>query len=169
MDIPQNRMMANKPMTITNPINLQIRRKVLFLCTGNSCRSQIAEAIVNANLGSAWQAFSAGTHPTGYVHPIALQVLKEIGIDHQGRSKSVEEFQNFHFDLVVTVCDSAAEECPLWLGAGKRAHLGFPDPARVIGSEEVILAAYRALRDGIAQSIPALLERVENAHTGNKR
>ena len=119
----------------------------------------MAEAIVNANLGTAWQAFSAGTYPAGYVHPIAIRVLKEIGIDHQGRSKSMDEFQNFHFDLVVTVCDAAGEECPLWLGTGQRVHLGFPDPARVTGSEDVIISAFRAVRDGILQSIPALLER----------
>ena len=119
----------------------------------------MAEAIVNANMGNAWRAFSAGTHPTGFVHPIAIQVLKEIGIDHQGRSKSVEEFQNTPFDLVVTVCDSAAEECPIWLGTGQRIHMGFPDPAKLSGDQAAIYAAFRAIRDEIAQKIPALLEK----------
>lgn len=105
-------------------------KRVLFLCTGNSCRSQMAEAIVNARMGDEWQAFSAGTHPSGYAHPNAIRALAEIGIDHHGRSKHADEFCNTHFDLVVTVCDSAAEECPLWLGQGKRVHLGFKTPLK---------------------------------------
>ncbi|HEX7976874.1 MAG TPA: arsenate reductase ArsC, partial [Anaerolineales bacterium] len=127
------------------------QRKVLFLCTGNSCRSQMAEAIVNARLGDTWQAFSAGTHPAGQVHPKAVQVLREIGIEHAGRAKSVDEFRNTPFDLVVTVCDSAAEECPVWLGPGRRVHLGFPDPAKAAGSEEQVLAVFRQVRDDIAR------------------
>jgi arsenate reductase len=98
-------------------------KQVLFLCTGNSCRSQMAEAIVNAWMGDAWQAFSAGTQPAGYVHPRAAQVLAEIGIQHEGRSKSADEFRDVPFDVVVTVCDNAvgynaAENCPVWLGQG---------------------------------------------------
>lgn len=130
---------------------------VLFLCTGNSCRSQMAEAIVNARLGDAWQAFSAGTRPAGYVHPLALRALAEIGITHAGRSKHADEFRAVPFDLVVTVCDSAAEECPIWLGQGKRVHLGFPDPAQATGTQDEILAAFRSVRDDIAQRILELL------------
>ncbi len=133
------------------------KRKVLFLCTGNSCRSQLAEAIVNARLSDEWEAVSAGTYPSGYVHPMALRVLQEIGIDHQGRSKSIDEFRTVSFDLVVTVCDSAAEECPVWLGQGKRVHLGFPDPAKATGTDEEVLTVFRVVRDSIAQKIPALL------------
>ena len=132
-------------------------RKVLFLCTGNSCRSQMAEAIVNARLGEQWEAFSAGTTPTGYVHPMVVQVLREIGIQHLGKSQDVNEFRSDQFDLVVTVCDSAAEECPVWLGSGLRVHSGFPDPAKAIGNEEEILAAFRQVRDLIAEKIPQLL------------
>lgn len=135
-----------------------MKRKVLFLCTGNSCRSQMAEAIVNARLRDEWQAFSAGTHPAGYVHPKALQVLQEIGIQHQGRSKHVDELRQEVFDLVVTVCDSAAEECPLWLGPGVRVHHSFPDPAKVTGTEEEVLAVFRQVRDAIAREIPGLLK-----------
>ena len=102
-----------------------MKKKVLFLCTGNSCRSQMAEAIVNARLGETWQAFSAGTKPAGYVHPMAVTVLEEKGIHHVGRSKSVDEFRDVDFDLVVTVCDSAAEECPVWLGKGKKFIMAF--------------------------------------------
>lgn len=133
------------------------KRKVLFLCTSNSCRSQLAEAIVNARLGDEWEAVSAGTHPSGYVHPNALRVLQEIGIEHRGRSKSVEEFRAVPFDLVVTVCDSAAEECPMWVGHGKRVHLSFPDPAKATGTDEEVLAVFRAVRNSIAQEIPVLL------------
>jgi arsenate reductase len=118
----------------------------------------MAEAIVNADLADTWQAYSAGTHPAGYVHPRAIQVLKEIGVDHQGRSKDVEEFRNILFDLVVTVCDTAAEVCPVWLGPGRRSHISFPDPAKVTGSKEDVIAAFRAVRDGISQKILALLE-----------
>lgn len=133
------------------------KAKVLFLCTGNSCRSQMAEAITNHRLGDRWEAVSAGTQPTGYVHPSALLVLEEIGIQHAGRSKSVAEFQGVSFDLVITVCDSAAEQCPIWLGGGKRMHIGFPDPACATGTPDQILSAFRAVRDDILQRIPAAL------------
>jgi arsenate reductase len=122
----------------------------------------MAEAIVNARMGDEWQAFSAGTHPSGYVHPNAIRALAEIGIDHHGRSKHADEFRNTHFDLVVTVCDSAAEECPLWLGTGKRVHLGFPDPAKATGSDDEVIAVFRSVRDDIARRIPKLLKEHEN-------
>ena len=138
------------------------KKTVLFLCTGNSCRSQMAEAIVNERLGERWQTTSAGTYPAGYVHPKALEALAEIGIQHKGSSKSVEAFRQQTFDLVVTVCDSAAEECPVWLGPGRRVHLGFPDPAKASGSEAEIMAQFRQVRDAIAEQIPMLLEQIEN-------
>lgn len=133
-----------------------MRRKVLFLCTGNSCRSQMAEAIVNAKLGNTWEAVSAGTKPTGYVHPKALAVLSEIGIQHEGRSKLADEFKGVDFDLVVTVCDSAAEECPVWLGKGKRTHHSFPDPAITDNMDD-----FRKVRDDIEIEITKLLEQFE--------
>ncbi|PWH15975.1 MAG: low molecular weight phosphatase family protein [Anaerolineae bacterium] len=128
------------------------RRKVLFLCTGNSCRSQMAEALVNAKLGNTWQAFSAGTKPAGFVHPKALAVLAEIGIQHLGSSKHVDEFRQQDFDVVITVCDSAAEECPLWLGKGKRIHHGFPDPAKSDNLED-----FRRVRDAIERELFPIL------------
>lgn len=134
--------------------------KVLFLCTGNSCRSQMAEAIINASHSDKWQAFSAGTHPAGYVHPKAIAALQEIGIVHQGLSKSTNEFLGTEFDLVVTVCDSANEECPLWLGKGKRAHYSFPDPALTDDMQ-----AFRNVRDAIALEIPTLLKAFEEKET----
>lgn len=131
------------------------KRNVLILCTGNSCRSQLAEALVNHELGEGWQAFSAGTEPAGYVHPMALRALEELGVRHTGESKSVETFRGQEFDLVITVCDDAQENCPVWLGKGARAHIGFPDPAKVAGSEAERMAAFRAVRDAIrAQVVP---------------
>ena len=132
-------------------------RRALILCTGNSCRSQLAEAIVNAELADEWEAVSAGTRPAGYVHPKALQVLGEIGIVWSGRSKSVEEYRGQAFDAVITVCDSAAEDCPVWLGPGVRTHIGFPDPAAATGTEDEIVDAFRGVRDAIRYQIPAFL------------
>jgi arsenate reductase len=117
----------------------------------------MAEAIVNARLGRSWEAFSAGTRPVDKVHPFALKALAEIGIEHRGRSKSVEECREIAFDLVVTVCDSAAEECPVWLGQGRKVHLGFPDPTSANGSDDERLAVFRQVRDDIARQIPQLL------------
>ena len=133
-------------------------KRVLFLCTGNSARSQMAEAIVNARMGQEWQAVSAGTQPTGYVHPNAIRVLAEMGIDISGaRSKSAAEFRDAAFDLVVTVCDDAAENCPVWLGQGKRVHLGFPDPAKTTGTDEQVMTVFRKVRDDIVVQVPVLL------------
>lgn len=134
------------------------KRKVLFLCTGNSCRSQMAEAIVNARMGDDWEAFSAGTKPAGYVHPQALIALAEIGIQHQGRSKLADEYRGVDFDLVVTVCDAAAEDCPVWLGKGRRVHHSFPDPAKATGTDEEIMQVFRSVRDAIADDIGQLLK-----------
>ncbi len=133
--------------------------KVLFLCTGNSARSQMAEAIVNARMGEEWQAVSAGTDPARFVHPLALRALAEIGISHDGHAKSADEFRDVRFDLVVTVCDDAAENCPAWLGQGMREHLGFPDPGKVAGTEEEKMADFRQVRDDMARQVPALLKR----------
>jgi arsenate reductase len=130
-----------------------MKRKVLFLCTGNSCRSQMAEAIVNTRLGETWEAVSAGTKPTGYVHPKALEVLSEIGIQHVGHSKLVDEFRGVDFDLVITVCDSAAEECPIWLGKGKRIHHSFPDPAKAVGTNDEVMQVFRAVHDDIEGTV----------------
>jgi arsenate reductase len=136
-------------------------KKVLFLCTGNSCRSQMAEALVNDRLGDRWRAYSAGTQPAGYVHPMALLVLAEIGIEHRGESKNVETVGEIAFDLVVTVCDSAAETCPLWLREGRVTHLPFEDPAKAVGTPAEVLAVFRRVRDEITEQVPALLRQFE--------
>ncbi len=135
-----------------------MNRSVLFLCTGNCVRSQMAEAIVNARYSKEWRAFSAGTRPAGFVHPMAIQVLHEIDIEHRGESKSVEQFRDKEFDLVITVCDDANEECPVWLGKGKRVHEGFRDPAKADGTDEERLAAFRQVRDEMLKKIPTLLK-----------
>jgi len=135
------------------------KRRVLFLCTGNSARSQMAEGLVNHLRGEEWEAHSAGTQPAGYVHPLALQAMAELGIDISGqRSKGVEEFRAQRFDLVVTLCDDAARDCPLWLGGGKVIHIGFPDPAKATGPPEERLAIFRQVRDGIRELVLSRLE-----------
>jgi len=99
------------------------KKRVLFLCTSNSARSQMAEGLVNHFLGDRWEAFSAGTAPAGYVHPLAIQVMDELGIDISAqRSKPVDEFRGAEFDFVITLCDNAAQTCPLWLGSGRVKH-----------------------------------------------
>jgi len=130
------------------------KRKVLFLCTSNSCRSQMAEAIVNTRMGDRWEAVSAGTHPSGHIHPKALAALEEINITHRGVSKCVDEFRDVNFDLVITVCNSAAEACPAWLGKGARVHHGFPDPAEADNIE-----VFRKVRYDIEREIIPLLKK----------
>jgi arsenate reductase (thioredoxin) len=134
------------------------KRKVLFLCTGNSCRSQMAEALVNARIGDHWEAFSAGTQPAGFVHPLALAALAEIGIQHEGRSKLADEYRGVDFDLVVTVCDAAAEDCPVWLGQGRRMHHSFPDPAKATGTKDEMMEGFRSVRDAIERDMTQLLD-----------
>lgn len=134
------------------------RKRVLFLCTGNSCRSQMAEAIVNHYLPKEWVAFSAGSEPSGYVHPMALQVIREFGIIHQGYSKAVDEFLGQDFDMVITLCDSAREACPLWLKKGAIIHLGFADPALFEGTEEQKLQVFKDTFEAIRATVISYLE-----------
>ena len=132
-------------------------KTILFLCTGNSCRSQMAEAIVNAKYPE-WMAYSAGTRPAGCVHELAIEALAEIGITHSGKSKHIDELHTKDFDVVVTVCDSAAEECPVWIGrAGKRIHHSFVDPAKAEGNDEEQLAVFRLVRGEMLEVIPKIL------------
>jgi arsenate reductase len=132
-------------------------KTVLFLCTGNSCRSQMAEAIVNAR-DPEWKAYSAGTKPAGYIHELALEALDEIGISHSGVSKQIDALPTRDFDLVVTVCDSAAEECPVWPGkAGRRVHHSFVDPAKAEGTLEERKEVFRQVRNEMLEVIPKIL------------
>lgn len=135
-------------------------KKVLFLCTGNSCRSQMAEGLVNHFLSERWQAVSAGTEPSGYVHPLAVAAMAELGIDiSAGRSKNADEFRAWPLDLVITVCDDAAENCPLWLGQGRVVHHAFYDPAKAEGSHDERMAVFRQVRNEIKDWVIPFLDR----------
>ncbi len=123
---------------------------ILILCTGNSCRSHMAEGILRAAAGDLLDVHSAGSNPAGYVHPKAIQVLQEIGIDISGHtSKHMNDFLDRNVEIVVTVCGNAEQACPAFPGQLKRHHWGFEDPAHATGSEDEILAAFRAVRDQI--------------------
>jgi arsenate reductase (thioredoxin) len=137
-------------------------KRVLVICTGNASRSQMAEGMINHYLAGRWLAFSAGSHPSGYVHPLALAALRELGIDPSGQtSKSLEQFIGQPFDVVITVCDNAAQYCPFWPGQGKVIHLPLPDPGDVEGTPEEHLAAFREVRELIRTQLFPILEAEE--------
>jgi len=124
--------------------------KILILCTGNSCRSQMAEGFIKS-FDPSLEVYSAGTKPADKVHPTAIQVMKEVGIDlSKNYPKKVDQFLSDSFDYVITVCDNAKETCPVFFGkVGKQLHIGFEDPAEAKGTEEQVLAAFRRARDEI--------------------
>ena len=133
------------------------KKRILIVCTGNSARSQMAEGLFRHEGGDRFEVLSAGTKPT-HVRPEAIAALKEIGIDISGqRSKAVDEFIGQPLDLVITVCDSARETCPVFPGSVKRLHWPFEDPAAVSGSDEERLAAFRRIRDQIQDRIRIFL------------
>ena len=133
------------------------KKRVLVLCTGNSARSQMGEGLFRAEGGDGFEVFSAGTKP-GSVRPEAIAVMKQIGIDISGhRSKSVDEFSGQSFDYVVTVCDNARDNCPVFPAATKRIHWSVEDPAAVEGSEAERLSAFRRIRDQINERVKAFL------------
>jgi arsenate reductase (thioredoxin) len=124
---------------------------VLILCTGNSCRSQMAEGLLRAAAGDAIHVVSAGSKPAGHLNARAVQVLREIGLDLSGhRSKSLDEFRHQKIDTVITVCSHADQACPVFPGQVNRHHWGFEDPHHTQGTEEEIMAAFRRTRDQIA-------------------
>ncbi|MFH1499728.1 MAG: arsenate reductase ArsC [Verrucomicrobiota bacterium] len=128
--------------------------KVLFLCTGNSARSILAEHILRARSRGRFETYSAGSHPAGAVNPFALEVLNEQKIDTSGaRSKSWDELRGIPFDFVITVCDKAKETCPLWPGQPVIAHWGSPDPAAAEGDHEAKLRIFRDVANQIAARI----------------
>ncbi len=132
--------------------------RVLFLCTANSCRSQMAEGWLRALAGDRYVALSAGTHPSR-VNPRAVQVMAEVGVDLSGhRSESIDAHLEDPPELVVTVCDRAAETCPTLPGATRVLHWPFPDPADATGTEEEVLDAFRAVRDAIGARLRGWLE-----------
>ena len=124
--------------------------KILVLCTGNSCRSQMAEGFLKS-FDSELKVYSAGTNPSSHIHPKAVQVMAEIDIDiSNGKPENVDEYLDQSFDYVITVCDNAKETCPMFLGDVKeQLHIGFEDPADAVGTEEKVLAEFRRIRDEI--------------------
>jgi arsenate reductase (thioredoxin) len=134
-------------------------KKVLFLCTGNSCRSQMADGIVNHDFAGRIEASSAGTEPHG-LNPRAVQVMAEIGIDISGNSSDhIGKYDGESFDYVITLCGDANEKCPLFFGGVKRLHMGFPDPPKAVGSEEEVMAVYRQVRDDIRKQMREFFEK----------
>jgi arsenate reductase len=126
------------------------QKRVLILCTGNSCRSQMAEGFVNHLLDGRWEARSAGTQPAPRVHPLAVEAMAEAGIDiSSGVPEHVDRYRDEAWDLVVTVCDSAKETCPTFPPPVERLHISFDDPASARGTEEERMAVFRRVRDEI--------------------
>ncbi|CUT04804.1 arsenate reductase ArsC [Candidatus Kryptobacter tengchongensis] len=142
--------------------------RVLFLCTGNSCRSQMAEGLLRHLGDNKFEVFSAGTHPS-FVHPLAIEAMKEIGIDISNhRSKSVTEFLGQSFDYVITVCDKAKESCPTFPGETKRIHWSFEDPAEATGTIEEKMKVFRKVRDEIKEHIISFINEIQTkSQTGN--
>ena len=135
------------------------RQSILFLCTGNSARSQMAEGLLRHIAGDRFEVFSAGTRPVG-LNPNAVTAMSEIGIDIAGsRSKSVDEFAGQHFDYVFTVCDNAKESCPVFAGGGKKLHESFEDPAAAPADQQA--GVFRKVRDQIADRLRAFVENRE--------
>ena len=141
------------------------RRRILFLCTGNAARSQMSEALARLDYGDLLEPVSAGSRPAGFVHPLAIHVVEELGVamDH-ARSKSAEEFVDKPFDLVVTVCDAAAADCPTWPNARHLVHWSIEDPSFVRGSEQEKSDAFRATRDELRHRIDSLMEALRRSH-----
>jgi arsenate reductase (thioredoxin) len=130
-----------------------MKKKILFICTHNSARSQMAEGYMNAKYGDRYEVFSAGTEVTR-VHPMAIVVMKEMGIDISGhRSKLTDEFYGTGIETVVTVCDAANKACPFFPGAKEVIHQSFPDPSAFTGSEEEVRAGFRSVRNEIIRWI----------------
>ncbi len=138
-----------------------MKTNVLFICTHNAARSQMAEGYLRAKYGDRFEAFSAGTE-VSIVSPYAIRVMKEIGIDiSQQRSKNLDEFDGKKMDLAVTVCDNAKAACPFFPGAKKTLHMSFPDPKSFTGSDDVVLEGFRKVRDDISRWIDATFGQVD--------
>jgi len=135
-----------------------MKKRVLFLCTANSCRSQMAEGIINHFFGDKITAFSAGTQAS-FVNPMAIAAMKEIGIDISGqRSKNLSEFDGQRFAYVITLCGSANETCPLYIGGVKKMHVGFDDPAAATGGKEDIQGVFRRVRDEMKEKLTSFFK-----------
>ena len=143
---------------------------VLILCTGNSCRSHLAEGILKRAAGDFLNVQSAGSKPAGYVHPMAIEVMKEIGIDISGhRSKHLSEFLNEKIETVITVCGVADQACPIFPGQMNRYHWAFVDPAHATGTEVEKLVVFRRVRDEIRRVFEAYAAgRLDQMKTGGE-
>jgi arsenate reductase len=141
------------------------KKRVLVLCTGNSCRSQMAEGWINHLLGATWEAHSAGTHPAPSVHPLAVRAMAEVGVDiSKAAPENVRAHLDEPWDLVVTVCDSARETCPTFPRPVPKIHVSFDDPAAAEGTEEERMPVFRRVRDEIhGRLLPEIRERVPTA------
>lgn len=129
------------------------KKRVLFLCTGNSCRSQMADGLINHDFAGQLEAFSAGTEPHG-LNPKAVEVMAELGIDISTNSSDhLSQYDNQSFDYVITLCGDATEKCPLFIGGVQRKHIGFDDPPKATGSDEEVMNVYRRVRDEIRQQL----------------
>lgn len=138
--------------------------KVLVLCTGNSCRSHLAEGILRHIAGDLFEVFSAGSKPAGYVHPLAIKVLSEIGIDTSNHhSKHLDRFLDAGIDTVITVCDHANDSCPVFPGPVNRHHWGFEDPPKALRTGESEIDAFRRIRDQIHRTFEAYADGYRDA------
>ncbi len=143
---------------------------ILILCTGNSCRSHLAEGLLRAALGDPYQVASAGSKPAGYVHPLAIKAMAEIGIDISAHtSKHMDEFLSQEVETVITVCGNADQACPMFPGQLNRHHWGFDDPAHATGTEEEQLQVFRRVRDEIKRVFEAYAAgRLDQAKLGTE-
>jgi arsenate reductase len=138
---------------------MQKPKRVLFLCTGNSCRSQMAEELLRSLGGDRFESHSAGSKPTGQVHPLAIEAMREVHLDLTGAtSKSVTQFDGQTFDYVVTVCDNAKEDCPVFPAVTKMVHWSFDDPAAATGNDEQKMRVFRRVRDEIRHRVRRFVE-----------
>ena len=145
-----------------------MKKRILFLCTGNAARSQMAEALARADHGDVIDPVSAGSRPAGFVHPLAIQAIEELGIPMDGaRSKGAAEFLDQKFDVVVTVCDSAAQDCPMWPGAKRIEHWPIVDPS--YGPDDALTrpARFRETRDELRRRIDELVASLDPSAPAN--
>lgn len=140
-----------------------MKKRILILCTGNSCRSQMAEGFLKS-FDENFEVYSAGTNPAEKINPYAVKAMKEIGIDiSDGIPENVDKYLSQSFDYVITVCDNAKETCPVFIGDVKhRLHIGFDDPADAVGTEEEVMPVYRRVRDEIKREFKKFVQQIVN-------
>ena len=147
----------------------KLKKKVLVLDTGNSCCSQMAEALINDRLSDTWTAFSAGTEPAVRINSLALDVLSEMGIEHVGKPKHINDIQVEEFDLELTLCDNSSKNCSAWIDKGACVQIKIPDPSGAIGTREEILLTYRIILDEIEAHLLNYLDTLEKDSINYRR